>query len=248
MANKKSETKTSKKTVKKTATKKVENKEIISQPVQEVISNENEELKKQIEEMKASMMTMMQANQAMQAFIQNLQNTQAPAEKVYIKQEDAEVIIGCRVINGVGWGDRSDATGEIRLSYKEEQSVAVSDMKIFFRQSHIKRLFEDGLCYFANPEDYLIFKIKTYNDLSDEHLVEMLDKADHNEIIRDLNKLTDNKKNGNVVNCMIYRICDMIRNKTLDWGYYTRKAIEEYFNMDFDRGINTLNMLDRFKN
>ena len=189
----------------------------------------------------------MEANQSMKAFIdasQMMNNT----EKVLVKQEESEVVIGCRVINGLGWGDRSDVTGEIRLNYNEEQSVTVSDMKVFFRQAGIRKLFEDGLCYFANKEDYLIFKIKDYIDLSDENLIEILDKADTNEIIRDLNKITNNKKNGNVINCVIYRICDMIRKGILDWGYYTRKGVEEYFGMDFDRGITTLNMLDKYKN
>lgn len=206
------------------------------EPVVEV--KETEEvvaLKKQLEEMKKAMEELMKMK------------AEVPSQKVFVKQEDDEVIIGCRVLQGVGWGAPEDPAGEIRLQFNEEQTVTVSDMKRFFRKHSIRKLFEDGLCYFAEPENYALFNIRKYVDLSDETLTNILTQKDVNDIVRDLDEITVGKKNSSIVNCIVFRICDMIRKDVLKWDYYTRKAIENYFNMEFDRGINTLKALDEYK-
>lgn len=199
---------------------------------------ENEEviaLKKQVEEMKKAMEELMKVK------------AEVPSQKVFVKQEDDEVVIGCRVLQGIGWGAPEDPAGEIRLRFNEEQVVTVSDMKRFFRQHSIRKLFEDGLCYFAEPENYALFNIRKHIDLSDDNLIEILTQEDINDIIRDLDEITTHKKNSSIVNCIVFRICDMIRKNTLDWDYYKRKAIEDYFNMEFDRGINTLKALEQYR-
>lgn len=222
---------------KPTEVKKVEPKK---DEIEEIKENENKEseevnaLRAQLEEMKNAMAELMSK--------QN-QNVQV----VYNKGQEGDVVIGCRVLQGIGWGDPSDISGEIRLRYNEEQSVPVSDMKRFFRKHSIRKLFEDGLCYFAEPEDYAIFNIKEYRDLSDESLSKILTQSNVNDIINSLDKITTNKKDSGVVNCLIFRICDMIKNKKLDWDYYTRKAVENYFGTEFDRGISTLIALDNIK-
>ena len=33
----------------------------------------------------------------------------------------------------------------------------------------------------------------------------------------------------------------------LNWDYYTRKGVEDYFNMEFDRGIATLDAIDSIR-
>lgn len=162
-------------------------------------------------------------------------------------EKDQEVIIGCRVLQGIGWGDPASELGEIRLQYEEEQPIAVSDMKKFFRQRSIKVLFEDGLCYFKNPDDYELFNIKKHTDLSDESLLKILNKKDPNEIIGGLAKLTDQKKNSGILNCVIFRICSMISKHQLEWDYYTRKAIEDYLGIEFDRGIFMLNAMQNLR-
>lgn len=222
---------------KPTEVEKVESKK---DEIEEIKENENKEseevsaLKAQLEEMKNAMAELMSK--------QN-QNVQV----VYDKGQEGDVVIGCRVLQGVGWGDPSDISGEVRLRYNEEQSVPVSDMKRFFRKYSIRKLFEDGLCYFAEPNDYAIFNIKNYIDLSDENLSKILTQSNVNDIINSLNKITTNKKDSGVVNCLIFRICDMIRNNKLEWDYYTRKAVESYFGTEFDRGISTLIALDKMK-
>lgn len=219
----------------KTSTKKeVSKKEEIKEKKEVEENSEVVALKQQLEEMKKAMEVLMN-------------NKAVEPSKIYVKEAEDEVIIGCRILQGVGWGDPNKDEGEIRLRFNEEQSVTVSDMKKFFRIASIRKLFEDGICYFSNEEDYALFNIRKHIDLSNENLINILNNKNANEIIRELDKLTNEKKNGSIVNCIVYRICDMIKTNELKWDYYTRKAIEDYLGVEFDRGIMTLNALQDFK-
>lgn len=223
---------------KPTKVKEVENE---NPEIEEIKENENKEseevnaLKAQLEEMKNAMAELMKN--------QNSNNQQV----AYVRGQEGDTVIGCRVLQGVGWGDPSGVSGEVRLKYGEEQSIPISDMKRFFRNHSIKKLFEDGLCYFAEPTDYAIFNIRNYTDLSDEGLEKIFTQDNVNDIIKDLNKITTEKKDSGIVNCLIFRICDMIRHNKLSWDYYTRKAVENYFGTEFDRGIATLTAIDNMK-
>lgn len=229
---------TTKKNTTKSTTKKVEEvKTVKTQPVETKESEEVLSLKQQIEEMKKAMEALMSAkNEAIQ-----------PAQKLVVMNEEQEVVIGCRVLQGIGWQDPTHTVGEVRLDFNEEISIPISDMKRFLRQHSVRKLFEDGLCYFADPESYKLFNIRKYIDLSDENLITILTKSDINDIIRDLDKITDNQKNGSIVNCIVFRICDMIRKHTINLDYYTRKGVEGYFNIEFDRGIFTLDAFDNVR-
>ena len=229
---------------KKSNAKTVENTEEIVDKVKDIKETQKEEkdteevdaLKKEIEELRKAMKELVSSQ------------AETASTKLIVKQEDDEVVIGCRVLQGIGWGDPSEPAGEIRLRFNEEQTVTVSDMKRFFRKHSIRKLFENGLCYFTEPENYALFNIRKYVDLSNENLTKILTQKDVNDIIRDLDNLTENKKNSSIINCIVFRICDMIRNNVLTWDYYTRKAIEDYFSMDFDRGINTLKAMENYRN
>lgn len=218
---------------------KVENKEENKELEKEVVVNpsESEEiiaLKKQLEEMQKAMMAMMTNNMVAQNSMAN-------------NSEEDEVVIGCRVLQGIGWGNPKDTAGEIRLRFNEEQVVTVADMKKFFRNYSVKKLFIDGICYFKDKEDYAKFGIKNFVDLSNENLLSILTNGDTNTIVGKIAKITENKKNSNIVNCIIYRICDMIRRNQLTWDYYTRKGVEQYLGIEFDRGIMTLTAIDNLR-
>ena len=218
---------------------KVENKEENKELEKEVVVNpsESEEiiaLKKQLEEMQKAMMAMMTNNMVAQNSMAN-------------NSEENEVVIGCRVLQGIGWGNPKDTGGEIRLRFNEEQAVTVSDMKKFFRNYSVKKLFIDGICYFKDKEDYAKFGIKNFVDLSNENLLDVLTNGDTNTIVGEIAEITENKKNSNIVNCIIYRICDMIRRNQLTWDYYTRKGVEQYLGIEFDRGIMTLTAIDNLR-
>lgn len=223
-------TKTNKKPTTQKVTKTVDTK-VSTKESEEVIA-----LKQQIEELKKAMAQLASAQPVVYQDIQPVNSN-----------EEKEVLIGCRVIQGLGWGDPSDSAGEVRLRFGEEQSITVSDMKKHLRLASVRQLFVNGLCYFADPKDYEEFKIKNYIDLSSESLNNILSNKDINTIITELERLTDHKKNSSIINCLIFRICDMIMKSELSLDYYIRKAIEEYFDFEFDRGINTLRMLSELK-
>lgn len=197
-------------------------------------NEEVEALKAQLEEMKREMAQLLNAQPE-------------KSQKIVVKEQEDEVVIGCRLLQGIGWGDKTDSAGEIRLAYGEEQSIAVSDMKKFFRKAAIKRLFENGLCYFADPESYALFNIKKHIDLSDEAIIEILSNKDANAIVRKLNEITTDKKDSAVVNCLVYRISDMIRKRQINLDYYTRMAVERYLGIEFDRCIASLIAIDKIK-
>lgn len=214
----------------------VEEKSEVIEPVEEVKEdNEVELLKAQLEAMKKQMEDM-------------AKSVSAPAQSIVIKEAEDEVTIGCRMLQGIGLHS-DDGTIKINLSFNEEQTATINEMKKLLRQAGVKKAFEDGICYFQDEACYKIFNIKGYKDLSDESLIALLSLKDVNEIIRKLDNLTENKKESSVVNCIIYRICNMIRKKQLsNWDYYVRKGIEDYFKIEFDRGINILNSLDTIRN
>ncbi len=197
----------------------------------------NEELdllKKQMEEMKKMMLELSQENSLLKtAALQSKTN-------ITLNNEEDEVIVGCRLIQGVGWGNVQDSAGVINLKYGEEKAITVSDMKKFFRDGNVKKLFVDGICYFANPKDYEKFGIKDYLDLSEENLKELFSK-EINEIIGDLKKMTKDQRNINVVNCLIFRLCELVKDRKINLDYYVRKGIEDYFGYTLDRGIMLLN-------
>lgn len=200
-------------------------------------NNELDLLKQQIEEMQKMMLELSKENSLLKtAALQTRANAT-------LNNEEDEVVIGCRLIQGTGWGDKKTAEGEITLKYGEEKSITVSDMKRFFRDGNVKKLFIDGICYFANAEDYEKFGIRTHLDLSEENLIELFSNDNINEIVGNLNKITENQRNTNVVNCLIFRLCEMVKDRKLNLDYYVRKGIEDYFGYTLDKGIMLLNSM-----
>ena len=150
------------------------------------------------------------------------------------------------MVQGIGFTSR-DGSVAISIPYGAPQSLPLSELKKLLRQPEI-RTFEDGICYFINPEDYALLGIYNHNDLSEEALEEILSEKDLRIIIRKFNELTQNMKNSSVTNCIIYRICNMIKDKKLnDMDYITRKTLEDYFGLPFERGIKTLVELEQLK-
>lgn len=234
-----------KKIVNKSEGKKIEKiKEEVKEPVEEIensTSKENEEvseLKKQIEEMK----------KAMEALIVN-NNANVPSNNVIIKEAEEEIEIGTRMIQGIGFTS-TDETISLRINYNQIQALSLSEMKKLLRQQEIKRLFENGICYFINKEDYALLGIRNAIDLSTESLQRILISGNLNEIVRELNSITSNLKNSTVIHCLIYRICDMIRKGELaNMDYVTRTGLSNYFKLEngFEKGIKTLNDLDMIR-
>ena len=228
MANTKSN-KNNVKEVEKKQQVEVKQEEEINKNVQNEKDQEIENLKQQVEVMQKML------NQFL--VMQNVTTTQNS------KSED--VVVGCRLLQGVGFSDIT--IGDISFKFNETQTLSSSDMKIYLRKPNVKKLFEDGLCYFEDEKNYDIFNIRNHVDLSDEKLSQILSGEDINSIIRKLNGITNELRNSNIVNCIIFRICDMIINQKLNLSYYVQKNLEDYFNYEFSRGITVLNMLKNLK-
>lgn len=210
-------------------TKKVE-KTLVNEPNEEV-----EMLKAQIEEMKKAMEEMMK------------KSAQPMSSNVIIKENEQEVEMETAMVQGIGFTSR-DGSVAISIPYGAPQSLPLSEIKKLLRQPEIRKTFEDGICYFTNPEDYALLGIYNHQDLSEGALGKILSEKDVRVIIRKFNELTQSMKNASVTNCIIYRICNMIKDRKLnDMDYVTRKTLEDYFGLPFERGIKTLVELNQIK-
>ena len=76
--------------------------------------------------------------------------------------------------------------------------------------------------------------------MSEERLKELFSK-EINDIVGELNKITEDQRNINVVNCLIFRLCEMVKDRKINLDYYVRKGIEDYFGYTLDKGIMLLN-------
>ncbi len=209
--------------------KKVE-KTLVDEPNEEV-----EMLKAQIEEMKKAMEEMMK------------KAAQPMSSNVIIKENEQEVEMETAMVQGIGFTSR-DGSVAISIPYGAPQSLPLSEIKKLLRQPEIRKTFEDGICYFTNPEDYALLGIYSHQDLSEGALGKILSEKDVRVIIRKFNELTQSMKNASVTNCIIYRICNMIKDRKLnDMDYVTRKTLEDYFGLPFERGIKTLVELNQLK-
>ena len=228
----------------KSTKSKVEDKEI-----KEVENTSKTEQKSEVEIMKAQMeaykQQMEEMKKAMEEMMKN--SAQPVSNQVIIKENEQEVEMGTAMVQGIGFTSR-DGSVAISIPYGAPQSLPLSELKKLLRQPEVRKTFEDGICYFINPEDYALLGIYNHNDLSEEALEKILSEKDVRIIIRKFKELTQDMKNSSVTNCIIYRICDMIKDKKLnDMDYITRKTLEDYFGLPFERGIKTLVELEQLK-
>lgn len=228
----------------KSTKSKVEDKEI-----KEVENTSKTEQKSEVEIMKAQMEAYKQQMEIMKKTMEEMmRNSAQPVpNQVIIKEKEQEIEIGTAMVQGVGFTSR-DGSIAISIPYGVPQLLPLGELKKLLRQPEVRKTFEDGICYFTNPSDYDLLGIYNHQDLSEEALEEILSEKDVRIIIRKFNELTQNMKNSSVTNCIIYRICNMIKDKKLnDMDYITRKTLEDYFGLPFERGIKTLIELKQLK-
>lgn len=226
---------------KKVQSKEVKNikheEEIVEETSENISQSKTEEindLKMQIEQMKDLINSLTEKNSN-------------STDKVIIKEEEEEIEIGTYMVQGVGLtaGDI-----EVKISTEMPQGLPLSDVKKLLRKQEIRRLFEDGVCYFINEEDYALLKVKRKVDLSQKNIKSILLKDNIQDIIKDLKYMTSDLKDATITHCLIYNICDLIRKGEIpELNYYVRKDIESFFKIDggFERGIKTLNDLESLR-
>lgn len=223
---------------------KVEDKEI--KEIENVLGTEKE---LEVETMRAQMEAYKKQMEEMQKMMEEMmkKSAQPITNSVIVKESDQEIEIGTAMIQGIGFTSK-DGTITISIPYGTPQSLPLSEIKKLLRQPEIRKTFEDGICYFTNPEDYALLGLYNHQDLSENALEEILSEKDVRVIIRKFNELTQNMKNSSVTNCIIYRICNMIKDRKLNnMDYVTRKTLEDYFGLPFERGVKTLIELTQLK-
>lgn len=226
----------------KSTKSKVEDKEI-----KEVENTSKTEQKSEVEIMKAQMEAYKQQMEEMKKVMEEMMKNPVQTTSNSVAINEPEVEIGTAMVQGIGFTSR-DGSVTVSIPYGMPQLITINEMKKIIRQPEIRKTFEDGICYFTNESNYTLFGIYKYQDLSEKALEEILSEEDVRVIIRKFNELTQNMKNSSVTNCIIYRICNMIKDKKLNsMDYVTRKTLEDYFGLPFERGVKTLIELKQLK-
>lgn len=214
------------------AVKKAETKEEIVVEVKE--DTEIEKLQKEKEQMSNDLESLKNQMALLMKQI-SLQSAVAP-------QEEKEVEVTCYCING-GVITNNDGSVRYDIKYKESAMIPMSELKECFKAkaNDYRTLFRKGMFVFEDKEVYADFKIKDIIDMSDEVLVEMLNKGE----IPYQDKI---KFGGNIdfilSNTLIYRVADLRRvGKLKDLSYGNQKKFETYFGITIDSCINQLELL-----
>lgn len=217
--------------VKKTETKEVVKEEIVVDTKKdaeiEKLQKEKEQMSNDLESLKTQMALLMKQ--------MSLQSAIAP-------QEEKEVEVTCYCING-GVITNNDGSVRYDIKYKESAMIPMSELKECFKakMNDYRVLFRKGMFVFEDKDVYADFKIKDIIDMSDDVLVEMLNKGE----IPYQDKM---EVGGNIdfilSNTLIYRVADLRRaGKLKDLSYGNQKKFETYFDVTIDSCINQLELL-----
>lgn len=190
-----------------------------------------EEQRQQIEEMQKQM-------QQMTAMFAMFQNGGLNFPNQHAQKESAR--IGCRAFSGV-----TLSTGDESIQYSfevgDEKDIPLDDLKQLLKENgtrNNKRLFEKGLFYFVDPEDYKTFGIKPRVDLSIENIKRVVTEPDIDKMIREVKEMTKDKVDWAITHSLKFTIAQMWVDKEnqplKNWTYANRVALENYFGNKFD--------------
>lgn len=156
------------------------------------------------------------------------------------KETDDEVVtIGCNT-----FGVLPFCTIDERVNYifncGEEKDIELSEVKELLKDNSIKKnknLFAKNLLYFADEKYYKMFKIKKEFELSTEEIVKMLQLPSPNDTIIEINRLTKNLTDYNVLQTINFKIASLLIDASVPlkkWDYKNRVTLEEYIGLKFD--------------
>lgn len=193
------------------------------------LAGENAKLKEELEQMMSNYKDMQLQLQNMLLAQQNLKG----------RDDEEELMVGCRIFNGA-WLSSEKGDISIFIGYKDEVGIKITELREIFKNPFgYKQMFIKGSLYFKNEEDYKKFNIRKDFDLSDEGIKELLAKPS-NQVIEEVKKITNEKKNLTQVFVLLYQIASLIDTNDIDIKYETRNALERYFDVDFVDIINNL--------
>lgn len=177
--------------------KKAENAEVVTQ------TTDND--KSELELLREQIRLLQEANEAAKKENQRLLDLSA---KVLNTTEEAKegkkVLAKCLEINGVELSSPNKDV-IITLPYDEWVECDYNEMSQIFKKISNRALFEDGVCIMEDNrlEDFRI-KVKTVVDM--DRIAKLLDDGDEQEIIKEFNKLTADKKKSSVSHLIFYTI------------------------------------------
>lgn len=190
-----------------------------------------EEQRQQIEEMQKQMQQMATMFAMLQNGGMNFANNSSQKENVRI---------GCRAFSGIPLSTRDES---IQYSFEvgDEKDIPIDDLKQLLKENgtrNNKRLFEKGLLYFVDEDDYKTFGIRPRVDLSIENIKRIVTEPDIDKMIREVKEMTKDKVDWAITHSLKFTIAQMWVDKDnqplKDWTYANRVALENYFGNKFD--------------
>lgn len=204
--------------------------------VNSALTEENAQLKNQLQEMMANY-------KEMQANMENMQKLLIAAQANQVgtqNNSEGSVTVGCRIFNGATLSSQGgDVT--IPIQYREELPIEYGELREIFKNPFgYKTMFRKGTLYFVDDDDYKKFGITREIDLSDDHLKSILENVSASRAVEEVKRITKDKKDFTEMFALIYQIAYLIDNKILDLDYDVRNSLEKYFEVDFKTLINNL--------
>ena len=193
----------------------------------EILLKTNENLQKMYES------TQKQLSAVMDIIAKNNQSTST-------KQEGATVKIGCRAFSGACLRNRDETILHL-FAAGEEQDIDAEDLRQILKDNSVitaRSLFEKGIFYFVDKEEYAKWGIKQRVDLSQEAIVKLVTNTDIDAMIRNVKEITKDKTDVSLTHSLKFIIAQMIidnKNEPLrNWRYENRIALENYLGNKFD--------------
>ena len=130
------------------------------------------------------------------------------------KQEEKTVPVKCLELNGVELSSPNRDT-IISLPYDVWVDCNVDEVAQILKKISNRSLFEDGICIMPE-EGYKQFKLKPKVVIDMDKIVALLDSGNEQDIVKELNYLTNDKKNLSVSHLVLYAIVGKSLDGELD--------------------------------
>ena len=190
---------------------------------------------KQLEQDNADLKKQLQA--LMSAIMANGTRVEPKAE------EPKTVKVGCRAFSGACLRNKDESI-IYYFSAGEERDVDVEDLKMIFKDGAIlknRALFEKGIFYFVDNDQYSKWGISQKVDLSLDAIKAIVTEPDVDVMIRKVKELTKDKTDTNVTHSFKFIIAQMMvdneKEPLRSWRYENRVALENYLGNKFDELI-----------